>query len=78
MAHAHRIVQVPNLRRKPDTDSNAYTYSDRDSDADSYAYADTNTDANSYAGAGAKCAKQSKRNGDVYNSDQSVVDGQFK
>jgi hypothetical protein len=59
------------LRRQPDS----YTHSD----AYSYSNADTNSDADTnsytYSVARAECAEQSSRNGGIYDTGKSIVDG---
>ena len=77
MAHAHRIVQVPDVRWRF---ANSYAYSNPDTNPDantnsnSNADSDANTYANSDSDAGAKCTDEPERNGDQYESDQPDVD----
>ena len=58
--------------RQPDSDAHANTYAD--SNADTNTYADANSHSDTNAAARAECAKQSKRNGCVYDSGKPVVD----
>jgi hypothetical protein len=73
LAHAHRIVQVPDLRwsSNSDTDSHANTYADTNSDTDTNSDAYSDTNACAVAGrtheSGWECS--------LCDSDQFVVDG---
>ena len=76
MAHAHRVVQVLDLRRCSDANSDTYSYSNSDTnayaDSNPDAYANTNT--NSDACAVAKRADESSWECGVVVSNQFVVD----
>ena len=77
MAHANRIIQIPDLRwcsnAHSDTNTDAYADSNSDTNANAYAYA--NTDSNSDACAVAKRADESSWKCGVLVSNQFVVDG---
>jgi hypothetical protein len=69
LAHADRIVQVPDVRWRSNSDAHANTYTD--SNSDTYAYTDSNSDACT----GAERAHEFGCESGLHNAGQLVVDG---
>ena len=72
LAHAHRIVQVPDVWRQSDT--NAYTDSDANRDPNTNSNSNTYTNTESNACPAAERSHESCWERSLDDSDQSVVD----
>jgi hypothetical protein len=73
LAHADRIVQVPDVRWRSNSDAHAHanTYTNSNSNSDTYAYTDSNSDACT----GAERAHEFGCESGLHNAGQLVVDG---
>ena len=75
MAHAYRVVQVPDVWWQSDTNADAYTYSDCNTDSNSDPNADSDSDSKSDTSSGAERPNEPCWQRDFDDSGESVVDG---
>ena len=75
MAHAYRVVQVPDVWWQSDSHADTYSESHCHTDADSESDCDPHTRADSDTCAAAERSHESYRDRGLYDSGLSVVDG---